>query len=42
MENSRPEVFLKKRVLKINMLQIFKRTPMSKCGFNKVANHTSA
>ena len=33
--NCRPEVFLRKGVLKI-MQQIYRRTPMPKCDLNKV------
>ena len=36
-KSSLPEVFLGKGVLK-NMQQIYRRMPMSKCDFNKVAN----
>ena len=40
--SSFPEVLLRKDNSK-NMQQIYRRRPMPKCGFNKVAlNHTSA
>ena len=44
--SSHPEVFLEKRCSE-NMQQIYRRTPVPKCDFNKVAlqlysNHTSA